>query len=141
MSPLMYFRRPFPSTEGFSAYRMPGLSVHLPLILAFVFVGFFLCWPYPVLRPLLIVWVLAGVYLGRDIAILCHYTPLLTLICWAACLTVLFKAASIARFGVSHTVTPAVLSLALGTVLFIIAFLASREDDSGGRLPDSKSKQ
>jgi hypothetical protein len=67
MSVLSYFRSPFPSTEGFSAYRMPGVAVHGPLIFASVFVGFFLCWPHPMLRPLLTIWVLGGIYLGRDI--------------------------------------------------------------------------
>jgi hypothetical protein len=109
MSVLSYFRSPFPSTEGFSAYRMPGAAVHGPLIFAFVFVGFFLCWP--------------------DITVLCHYNPLLTLIAWGASAVVLFRPASIARFGASHVVLPAVLSAAVGTILFLVAFAMTREKD------------
>jgi hypothetical protein len=57
LSVFTYFRHPFPSTEGFSAYRMPGMAVHGPLILASTLAGFFLCWPHGILRPLLAVWV------------------------------------------------------------------------------------
>ncbi|MGZ4867637.1 MAG: hypothetical protein ACXV7C_10465 [Candidatus Angelobacter sp.] len=124
---LSYFRSPFPSTEGFSAYRMPGLAVHGPLIFSSAFVGFFLCWPHPMLRPFLIVWVFAGVYLGRDIAILCHYNALLTLISWAAFGVVLFKPGPIARFGASHVVIPAVLSIVVGAILLLVAFATTRE--------------
>ena len=122
-----YFRSPFPSTQGFSAYRMPGVAVHGPLILAFTFVGFVLCWPHPALRPLMVIWVLAGLYLGRDIAVLCHYNGLLTLVCWGAFALVFFKPGPIARFGAAHMVISALLSAALGTVLFLVAFAMSRE--------------
>lgn len=129
LSILFYFRSPFPSTKGFSAYRMPGVAVHGPLILAFSSVGFFLCWPHPMLRPLFAVWILAGVYLGRDIAVRCHYYPLLTLISWGISGVVLFKLAPIMRFGISHVVIPALLSVALGIVLFSVAFVMTREKD------------
>ena len=127
LSVFSYFRSPFPSTQDFSAYRMPGLAVHGPLILAFTFVGFFLCWPHAVLRPLTMIWVLSGLYLGRDIAVLCHYNGLLTLLCWAASALVFFKPGPIARFGASHMVTSGLISVALGTVLFLVAFAMSRE--------------
>jgi hypothetical protein len=125
-----YFRSPFPSTQGFSAYRMPGVAVHGPLIFAFAFVGFFWCWPHPMLRPLLVVWVLAGLYLGRDIAIFCHYNGLLTLISWATCAVVWIKAAAIARFGAAHVVVPAAVSAGIGAVLFLVAFAMTREKDT-----------
>jgi hypothetical protein len=124
---LSYFRSPFPSTKGFSAYRMPGMAVHGPLILSFTLVGFFLCWPHPVLRPFLTVWLLAGLYLGRDVAILCHYNPLLTLISWAAFAAVLFKPGPIARFGSSHVLVPAVLSMAVAAILLLVASIMTRE--------------
>src|SRR5260370_27370758 len=128
LSWLWYFRAPFPSTQGFSAYRMPGVAVHGPLILSSAVVGFFLCWPHPLLRPLLIFWMLAGLYLGRDIAILCHYNGLLTLLSWAVCGVVFFKAAPIARFGASHVVIPAVASAMIHTVLFLVAFAMTRDN-------------
>jgi hypothetical protein len=126
-----YFRFPFPSTKGFSAYRTPGLAVHGPLIFAAAFAGFLLCWPHPILRPLLIVWVLAGVYLGRDLTILCHYNPLLTLVSWAVCGVVLFKPGLLARFGASHIVAPAIASLTVGFTLFFVALAAMREGNRG----------
>lgn len=135
MSLLWYFRSPFPSTKGFSAYRMPGAAVHAPLILAFSLVGLFLCGSHALLRPLVAVWMLAGLYLGRDITILCHYSPLLTLVSWAAFAIVLFRPAPIIRFGASRIVISALLSLAVGAVLFFVAYVTTREKDSGA--PDS----
>jgi hypothetical protein len=109
---------------------MPGAAVHGPLILAATAVGFFLCWPHPMLRPLLVIWMLTGLYLGRDIAILCHYTPLLTLVTWAASALVLLRPGPIANFGRSHAVVAAVLSAAVGLVLLLVAWAATRESDS-----------
>ena len=126
-----YFRSPFPSSQGFSAYRMPGVAVHGPLFFASTMVGFFLCWPHAVLRPMMILWVLAGLYLGRDIAVLCHYNPLLTLISWGAFAVVLAKPVAIARFGASHIVIPALLSAAVGTVLLLVAFAMTRQEGVG----------
>lgn len=134
---LSYFRSPFPSTAGFSAYRMPGVAVHGPLILASAAIGLFLCWPHPMLRPFLIVWVLAGLYLGRDIAILCHYNPLLTLISWAAFAIVLFNTVRIARFGAAHVAISAMLSMVVGAVLFLVASAMTREKTL--RSPENKA--
>jgi len=122
-----YFRHPFPSSEGFSAYRMPGIAVHGPLILASSLAGFLLCWPHTMLRPLLILWVLGGLYLGRDLTILCHYNPLLTLLSWAVSGFVLFKPGVIANFGRSHVLVPALLSAVVGIVLIAVAFAFTRE--------------
>ncbi len=78
-----YFLRPFPSTRGFSPYRSPGLLVHVPAV--------FLCLGLAVVlwRQTASLWILAihlvvGLYLGRDIAILAHYNPLITLVVWAS---------------------------------------------------------
>jgi hypothetical protein len=109
---------------------MPGLAVHGPLLLTFTSVGFLLCWPHTVLRPALIVWFIAGLYLGRDVAILCHYAPLLTLTSWGVSAIVLVKSASIARFGMSHTVVPAILSVAVGCLLSVVAIVMTRGLDS-----------
>ncbi len=78
----------------------------------------------------MIIWVLAGLYLGRDIAVLCHYNGLLTLICWGACAVVLIKPGPIARFGASHAVISFLLTAAVGTVLFLVAFAMTREQGS-----------
>jgi hypothetical protein len=127
VSVLAYFRSPFPSSKGFSAYRMPGIAVHGPLFFAFLFVGLFLCGPHAVLRPFLIVWILAGLYLGRDIAIYCHYAPLLTLLSWTAAGAVFIKPAPIARFGASHPVVSATLSALLAALLIFVAVWRTRE--------------
>lgn len=128
---LSYFGSPFPSTKGFSAYRTPGVAVHGPLILCFSLVGVLLCWPHSGLRPLLVFWVLAGVYLGRDITILCHYNPLLTLISWAAFAVVLFKHVPIARFGAAHVVIPGIISAVVGASVFLVAWTMTREQARG----------
>jgi len=108
---------------------MPGIAVHGPLMMAFAFTGFALCWPHPALRWLLIVWAVAGLYFGRDIAIYCHYAPILTLIVWAVCAVVLVKAQSIARFGAAHGVVPVVLSGAVAAVLVFVAWRRTRGDE------------
>jgi len=78
------------------------------------------------LRPLLLVWVLGGVYLGRDIAILCHYNPLLTLISWAGFGIIMFAAHRIATFGASHFVLSGLLSVVAAGVLGLVAFGMTR---------------
>lgn len=74
-----YLRQPFPKPTGFSAYRFPGLVVHLPITLFLVVVGASLTLSDPYLWPLLAVYLLAGIYLGRDLAIMAHYNLLITL--------------------------------------------------------------
>ena len=74
-----YFRSPFPRAQGFSAYRMPGALVHGPVILLFVWLGAWLCLGEPWTYALFIVYLVAGIYLGRDLAILAHYNMLITL--------------------------------------------------------------
>jgi hypothetical protein len=70
---LGYFLRPFPKAEGFSPYRFPGFAAHLPIWGLIAGMGFYWCWPVEGLRPLIALWILAGLYLGRDLAIMCHY--------------------------------------------------------------------
>lgn len=123
---LSYFRSPFPSTAGFSAYRMPGIAVHGPFMVLCALLGFVLCWPHLMLRPLLIVWVIAGLYLGRDIAIFCHYSPILTLISWAVFGAVFFNLRPIAQFGASSVVFSALFSGVVGTILVLVAFSMTR---------------
>jgi hypothetical protein len=74
-----YFIKPFPSTQGFSAYRFPGMLVHLPLFLIFLYIGLFLNLGTPWLWPFIALYVVIGLYLGRDIAIYAHYNPLIIL--------------------------------------------------------------
>lgn len=100
---------------------------HLPLLLASVFTGFLLCWPHPVLRPLLVVWVLAGLYVGRDFAIFCHYAPFLVLVVWAAAATLVAKANSISKFGASHAVIPAVITFAIAAVFIARVYSFNKE--------------
>ncbi len=130
VSLLDYFRFPFPSAKGFSAYRSPGGAVHAPLILAVSVAGFLLCWPHAMLRPLLLIWLLAGLYLGREVTILCHYNPLLTLMAWGGSALVLFRPAPIANFGRSHTVAVGALTAAVGTLLLGVALMATQQRDS-----------
>ena len=90
---------------------------HLPFLLSSTLVGFLLCWPHPLLRPLVAVWFLAGLYLGRDFAIFCHYAPFLVLAVWAGVVFLLPKARVIGAFGTSHTAMAAALSLAVAVLL------------------------
>jgi hypothetical protein len=126
LSWLSYFRTPFPSAQGFSAYRMPGVAVHGPLLFVCSLIGFCLCWQHPLLRLFLAVWILAGLYLGRDIAVFCHYAPLLTLVCWGMCAFVIHQAKSIAAFGAAHGFMAALFSLAAALALFFVAWVMTR---------------
>jgi hypothetical protein len=72
-----YFVRPFPRTGGFSAYRFPGVFVHIPLFLFFFYLGLYLNWETRELRPFIILYLVLGLYVGRDIAVYAHYMPLI----------------------------------------------------------------
>jgi hypothetical protein len=74
-----YFLRPFPGTEGFSAYRFPGIFVHIPIFFIFLYIGLYLNLGTAWLWPFIALYVVIGLYLGRDIAIYAHYFPLITL--------------------------------------------------------------
>jgi hypothetical protein len=98
MDVLAYFRTPFPSRRGFSAYRSPGPVAHFAFFVAIVFLGLLLCGP----TPLLVIWAAAGLYLGRDLAILCHYAPVLFLLILAALVAAFMAAKPVAVFGRQH---------------------------------------
>lgn len=89
-----YFQRPFPGTQGFSAYRFPGILVHIPLFLMFLFIGLYLNLGTPWLRPFIVMYIVVGLYLGRDIAIYAHYLPLITL---AVILLIIFSPSLITK--------------------------------------------
>jgi hypothetical protein len=74
-----YFIRPFPSTQGFSAYRFPGMLLHIPLFFVFLFLGLYLNLSTIWLKPFILLYIVIGLYLGRDIAVYAHYNPLITL--------------------------------------------------------------
>jgi hypothetical protein len=74
---IQYFRKPFPGASGFSAYRFPGLLVHIPVFLAISFIGFYLNFDDPWTRAFILFYFFLGLYLGRDIAVYAHYNPLI----------------------------------------------------------------
>src|SRR4030042_3139931 len=73
-----YFIKPFPSTQGFAAYRFPGILLHVPLFFIFLFLGLYLNLGTTWLWPFIVLYIVIGLYLGRDIAIYAHYNPLIT---------------------------------------------------------------
>lgn len=99
---LHYFARPFPPAVGFSAYRMPGMLVHLPVLALFLVLGARMTLWDPWLMTLLPVYLLAGLYLGRDIAIHAHYNPLVTLAVLAASAGALAAPGQVARALPTH---------------------------------------
>jgi hypothetical protein len=124
---LYYFRSPFPSRQGFSAYRFPGLLVHLPLIVTSALTGLLLCGPHAPLRPLIVLWLVAGVYLGRDFTILCHYAPPLIILGWGAAFATLVKGPWLQQFGRQHSAVVLGATLALGALLGWAAHRATRD--------------
>jgi hypothetical protein len=122
MNVLAYFRTPFPSRQGFSAYRSPGPVAHLAFFLAIVFLGLLLCGP----SPLLLVWAVAGIYLGRDLAILCHYAPLLFLLVVGALFAVFMAAKRVAVFGRQHPASGIGLTVLVLAIQIWVAWTAAR---------------
>lgn len=131
MNALAYFLRPFPSRKGFSAYRFPGLAAHVPFFVALSLSGLLLCG----VKPLLLVWVLGGLYLGRDVAIICHYALILLPAIWAAMFVVLGEAKRIELFGQRHPAAGMVLTVVL---LLVLLTLALR---SAGAMAGEKKRQ
>ena len=117
-----YFRRPFPSREGFSAYRFPGPAAHLPLFFIFSMIGFLLCGP----SLLLVVWLIAGLYLGRDVAVYSHYAPVLLLVIWAVMLGLAWGASGVARFGRQHASAALLLTVFIVLVQIVVAWAMTR---------------
>lgn len=112
---LDYFRVPFPSRQGFSAYRFPGLAAHVPFFIVFSLSGLLLCGA----GPLLLVWMVAGLYLGRDVAVICHYAPVLLLVIWTAMFVLVAEARHVEMFGRRH---PAV---AIGLTIMVLVVQVS----------------
>jgi len=77
-----YFQRLFPSATGFSPYRFPGLAAHLPILGAFLVLGWSLCGGHGYFWPLLVIYFIAGLYLGRDWAIQAHYNAFILVGAW-----------------------------------------------------------
>ena len=111
MNVLAYFARPFPSRKGFSPYRSPGPVAHLVFFLAIVVLGLLLCGA----SPLLVIWAAAGIYLGRDLAILCHYAPVLFLFMLVAIFALFITAKPLAIFGRQHPAS------AIGVTVLLLA--------------------
>jgi hypothetical protein len=108
---IAYLRRPFARSGGFSAYRFPGLIVHLPIALCFLVPGASLTLWQPWLWPLFPVYLVAGIYVGRDVAILAHYNPLITLAVLGAFIGLIVSPDTL-RFLLSGSRNP-LLSLAI----------------------------
>ena len=95
---LDYFRVPFPSRQGFSAYRFPGLAAHIPFFIVFSLSGLLLCGA----GPLMVVWMVAGLYLGRDVAVICHFALVLLPAIWIAMFVLISEGKHVELFGRRH---------------------------------------
>lgn len=128
MNILWYFRKPFPSQQGFSAYRSPGMAAHLPFLVALSAAGILLCGSTPALRPLVLVWMAAGLFIGRDVAIVCHYAPFLVLLIWAAMYAVIAESKRLATFGRQHPAAGVLLTALLFVLQIWIAWRHTRRE-------------
>ena len=122
MHMLDYFQVPFPSRQGFSAYRFPGLAAHIPFFVVLSLSGFLLAGP----NPLLLIWVIAGLYLGRDVAVICHYAPALLLVIWTAMFVVVTEARHLDLFGRRHPAITIGLTLLVLLIQVSVARRATR---------------
>jgi hypothetical protein len=93
-----YFSRPFPSTQGFSAYRFPGMLVHLPVMVSIMVFGLLLCATHTWLWLLITFYIIIGLYIGRDLAIYSHYNLLIILAVVAGLVFLPLYAASVKEF-------------------------------------------
>jgi adenylate cyclase len=125
-----YFRSPFPRAGGFSAYRMPGMAVHLPVILFFLWLGAWACLGDAWLSPLFLLHVLIGIYVGRDVAILAHYNPLITIGVWLGGL-LLLRYARIQPAGVL-TGASVTAALAIAFVVYVSWYQEQSHDGAPG---------
>lgn len=125
MHAVAYFFRPFPSREGFSAYRSPGPLAHIPFFLALSLIGLVLVGP----KPLLLLWMLVGLYLGRDVAIVCHYAPVLLVAIWAAIFVLLAETRHVELFAQRHPAAGIVLTFVALLVQLIVAWRSAVRSD------------
>ena len=117
---IYYLKSPFPRSEGFSAYRFPGVAVHLPVWGIILLVGYYLCWDEAWLRPLLIIYLISGCYLGRDIAILAHYGCFITPVVWIIWLGLIFLVPGISPGHFKQVTGSAYVALALFVTFLIL---------------------
>ncbi len=99
-----YFGRLFPSRQGFSPYRFPGAIVHIPFTIFILVFGILLCAEYPWLWPLIPVYLIVGLYLGRDLAIMAHYNLFITLVVIAGIIFLPLNADSLKKIADSIAV-------------------------------------
>jgi hypothetical protein len=95
---------------------------HFAFFVAIVFLGLLLCGP----SPLLVIWAAVGIYLGRDLAILCHYAPVLFLLMLIATLALFMAARPLAVFGRQHPAWGIGLTALLLTIQIWVARAAAR---------------
>ena len=128
-----YFRSPFPKATGFSAYRMPGLVVHLPVILFFVWLGAWLTLGDAFLSPLMLLYLVIGVYFGRDVAILAHYNILITI----GVLGGAFALISMARMPARLELLPsAAITAVIGIAFFVyVSWYGDLESEHSPQVP------
>jgi len=95
---------------------------HFAFLVAIAATGFLLCGP----GPLLVVWAVAGIYLGRDFAILCHYAPLLFVLILGALFVVFMAARQLSVFGRRHPASAMFVTALLLAIQIWIAWAAAR---------------
>ena len=139
---IVYFARPFPPTKGFSPYRQPGVMVHLPVWAIIVLAGYYWSWGMEVLRPLITLYIVAGLYIGRDLAIWSHYAGCLGLIAaWVPiCLLIAFLPLSSPewlRNNLGNWYLP--LSLAVAALVILGQYLSFRYFTSAWTWPEGES--
>jgi hypothetical protein len=101
--------------------------VHLPVIGAFLVLGHLFLAGAPRLLYQLPLYLFLGVYLGRDLALLCHYAPLLTIVCVAAALAALgfVKQIVTAADAIKTHIGLPPTGLAIGATLVLLATFAT----------------
>ncbi len=90
--------------------------------------GIPLCGTDPLSRPLIAVWIIAGLYLGRDFAVFCHYAPVLLVIIWAAMYAAFTESRRLALCGQQHPTIAALLTAMVLALQIWIAWRSTRTE-------------
>ena len=128
---LAYFLKPFPKAEGFSAYRMPGLAVHVPVLILCAMAGVLLGRDSTWQPAFLVIYLIVGLYGGRDVAILAHYNLLVSVVVWISFLTLLLAPQRVSGWASAiQQVSPLPLIITAAMLAAFVAHVArwSRAD-------------
>ena len=120
---IRYFKNPLYGISSSSSYRMPNSLVHLPVILMLPYFGIFICGPEA--KPLLPLYFIIALYIGRDLVILSYKNYYVPVCLWIVFILFLTHKTEIADFLTFHSLQLSIsitLTITVAFILYIIIF-------------------